>query len=57
MRYPLKTESRICRRCESLVDTAGAFSEDCDINDFWCDHCVDYVPTQIVPKRDDDADL
>lgn len=55
MRYPTKLESRICRRCESPVDTKGAFSEDGDINDFWCDRCVDYVPTMIVPTRSIDA--
>jgi hypothetical protein len=49
MRFPTKTESRVCRRCGSAVDEAGDFSEDGDIADFWCDRCVDYVPTVIVP--------
>ena len=50
MRFPTKTESRVCRRCGSVVDVDMAFSEDGDISDFWCDRCVDYVPTVIVPK-------
>jgi len=49
MRFPTKHEIRVCRRCSEPVDLSAAFSEDGDIADFWCDRCVDYVPTLIVP--------
>lgn len=51
MRPPRKTEVVVCTRCENHIEpNSFAFSEDGDIQDYWCDHCVDYVRVKMVPK-------
>ena len=47
--YAKPGEGLICQKCKTLLPEAdSAFSEDGAVEDYWCEHCMDFVGVRVV---------
>lgn len=49
--FPGPNQYLICKKCRQPIEEDNSFSEDGQLDDRFCDHCVAFVDVIIVDKE------